>query len=129
MLFFTTSNLKSAKTFKSRRVLLSRKTFFSGISKLILRFPYAFDLLCTILSIVNFHTVLPMFVFLFYWSHLKAGTVHLRDSSLFRKRSIMGQVNVQAATTENQEQYTLSNIIHTLFFEVFLDKQLFLKGR
>ena len=129
MLFFTTSNLKSAKTFKSRRVLLSRKTGFSGISKLILRFPYAFDLLCTIFSIVNFQTVLPMFVFLFYWSHLKAGAVHLSDSSLFRKRSIVGQLNVQAAATENQEQYTLSNIIHTLFFEVFLDKPLLLKGR
>ena len=129
MLFFTTSNLKSAKTFKSRRILLSRKTGFSGISKLILRFPYAFDLLCTILSIVNFHTVVPMFVFLFYWSNLKAGAAHLSDSSLFRKRSIVGQLNVQAATTENQEQYTLSNIIHTLFFEVFLDKPLLLKGR
>ena len=36
MLFFTTSNFKSAKTCKSRRVLLSRKTVYSGISKLIL---------------------------------------------------------------------------------------------
>ena len=66
-------------------------------------------MLCTILSIVNFHTVLFMFPFLFYWLHLKAGDVHLRDSSLFSKRSIMGQLNVQASTTENEEQYTLSN--------------------
>ena len=36
MLFFTKSNLKSAKTYKSQQVLLSRKTLYSGISKLIL---------------------------------------------------------------------------------------------
>ena len=47
----------------------------------------------------------------------------------------MVQLNVQAAAAENEERYTLSNIIyiefqiHTLFFEVFLDKQLFLRGK
>ena len=35
MLLFTISNLKSAKTYKSRRVLLSRKTVYSGVTKLI----------------------------------------------------------------------------------------------
>ena len=33
MLLYTTSNLKSAKTYKSRQVLLTRKTVYSGISK------------------------------------------------------------------------------------------------
>ena len=33
---FTTSNLKSAKKFKSPQVLLSHKTVYSGIIKLIL---------------------------------------------------------------------------------------------
>ena len=188
MLYFTTSNsLKRAKTCKSRRVLLSRKTVYLGISKLILLFPYTFHIifldgtklkivckkittffkrsvsitlwsvssmtetsrlknvviffqtfhiLCTILSIVNFHTVLSIFLFLFYWSHLNAGAIHSSsNSSLCRKRSIMVQLNVQAAAAENEKRYTLSNIIyiefqiHTLFFEVFLDKQLFLRGK
>ena len=35
--------------------------------------------------------------------------------TLFRKRSIMGQLNVQAVTAENQEQYTLSNIMYIAF--------------
>ena len=67
------------------------------------------------LSIVKLHTVLSMFRFLFNWSHLKAGTVHSSDLSLSRKRSIIGQVNVTVATAENEEQYTLSNIIYTGF--------------
>ena len=45
-----------------------------------------------------------MFLFLFYWSHLEADAVHLSDSSLFRKSSIIAQLNVQAVTAENQEQ-------------------------
>ena len=56
-----------------------------------------------------------MFPFLFYWSYLKAGTVHSNNSSLFRKRSIISQLNVPAATAENEEQYTLSNIIYIGF--------------
>ena len=45
----------------------------------------------------------------------------------------MDQLNLQGATAENEEQYTLSNIIyiayqiHTIFIEVFLGQQLFLK--
>ena len=39
----------------------------------------------------------------------------LFDSSLFRKRSIMGQLNVHAAAAENEEQHTLSNIIYIAF--------------
>ena len=42
---FSFSNLKSAKTHESRRVLLSRKIVYFGISKLILSFPYSFHIL------------------------------------------------------------------------------------
>ena len=63
----------------------------------------------------------PCFPFFFYWSHLKADAVHLSDSSLFRQRSIMGQLNVQAVTAENQEQYILSNIcIMFIAFQKFI---------
>ena len=73
-------------------------------------------------------------VSLFYSFHLKADTVHSSNSSLFRKSSIIGQLNGPAAAAENEEQYTFSNIIDIgfqnsyPFFEVFFDKQLFLKG-
>ena len=53
-------------------------------------------------STLNF----PCFSFFFIdrtWK-LKADAVHLSDSSLFRKRSIIGQLNVRAATAEYQEQ-------------------------
>ena len=87
------------------------------------------------LFILSFHTVLFMFPFLFYWSHLKVCTVHSSNSSLFCKRSTIGQLNIPAATAENEERHTYSNMIYTgfqnsyYFFEVFFDKQLFLKGR
>ena len=55
-----------------------------------------------------------MFLF-FPWSNLKVGAVHSSDSSLFRKRSIMCQLNVQATTGENEDQRTLSNIIFIAF--------------
>ena len=55
------------------------------------------------LSIGNFHTVLSIFLFHFYWSQLKADAVHLSDSSLFRERSIIGQLNVLAVAAENQK--------------------------
>ena len=109
--------------------MLSRKTVYSGISKLIMLFLYSFHILCTIPSIVKILTVLSLLPFLLYRSHLKAGTVHSSDLSLSHKSLIIGQSNIPAATAENEEQYTLSNIIYiafqilTLFFEVFLDKQ------
>ena len=117
MLFFTTSNLKSAKVFESRRVLLWSKTIYSGISSYC-----TFHILCTILSTLNFNTVLSMFLFLFYWSHLKAVAVHFSDSSLFCKRSIMSQLNIQAATAENQEEYTLSNLMYIVFQNSSIDQ-------
>ena len=64
---------------------------------------------------VYFHTLSPMLSFLFYWSQLKAGAVHSSDSSLFRKMLIIGQLQAHAATAENEEQYTLSNIIYIAF--------------
>ena len=76
-------------------------------------------MLCTMLSTVYFHTVLPMFPFLFYWLHFKAGTVHLSDLSLFRKILIIDQLKVQDATAENEEQYTLSNIICIAFWNFY----------
>ena len=80
----------------------------------------------------TFHCELPHCTF---HVHLKAGTAHSSNSSLFRKSSIIGHLNVPAATAENEEQYTFSSIIYTgfqnsySFFEVFFDKLLFLKGR
>ena len=46
-----------------------------------------------------------IFPFLFYWSHLKVGAVPSKDSPLFRKSLTIGQLNVQSATAENEEQY------------------------
>ena len=57
----------------------------------------------------NFHVS-----FSFYQSHLKECAVHSSDSSLFCKRSIMSQLNVQTATAENEEQYTLSSILSNI---------------
>ena len=109
MLFFTISNFKSASTYKWRRVVLLRKLFYSEISKLVLLLPSSFHILYTILFTVYFYTILSMFLFLFHWSHLKAGAVPSSDSYLFRKRSTISQLNVQAATAKNEQQYTLSN--------------------
>ena len=45
------------------------------------------------------------------------------------------QLNIPAATAENEEQYTYSNILYMgfqnsySFFEIFLDKQMSWKGR
>ena len=103
MLFFTTSDIKNARQF----ILTSAKSYCN------------FHMLCTILSTANFHAVPPMFLFLFSWSHLKAGGVYSSDWSLFRKRSIMGQLNVPAAAAENEEQYTLSNTIYIAFQNLY----------
>ena len=54
----------------------------------------------------TFHCELP---------HLKAGAAHSSDSSFFRKRLIMDQLNIQAVTAEKEDQYTLSNIIYIAF--------------
>ena len=109
--FSTISNIKSARTYKWRRVVLSGKPLYSGISKLILQFPYSFHIPYTILSTVYFHTVLSIFSFLFYWSHLKVGAFPTSNSSLFRKSFTIGQLNVQDAAAKNEERYILSNLL------------------
>ena len=105
--------------------MLSRKTVYSGTNKLILSFPYSLHILCTKVYIVYFHTVLSMFLFLFYCSYLKVGVVQSSKLYLFHKKSTIGQLNAQIVKTEN-EQYTLSNILYIVFQNL---KQMFLKGR
>ena len=83
----------------------------------------------------TFHCELPHCTFhvSLSFSMMKAGTVHFSNSTLFCQRLIIGQLNVPAATAENEEQYIFSNITYIefqnsySFFEVFFDKQLFLK--
>ena len=115
MQLFIISNLKSARTYEWRQVVLSRKPVHSGISKFIMQFPYSFHILCIILSTVYYHTVLFGLPFLFLWSHLKVDPVPSSDWSLFCKRSTIVQLNVQVAIAENEEQSTLSNILYIAF--------------
>ena len=70
--FLTIWNLKSAITYKCRRVVLSHTSDYFAISKLILLFSYSFHVLCIILSNVYFYVVRSMFPFLFNWSQSKA---------------------------------------------------------
>ena len=111
ILFSTISNNKSARTYKWRRVVLSRKPLYSGISKHIFQFPYSFHISYAMLSTVYFHTVLSIFSFLFYWLHLKIVAFPSSNSSLFRKSSTIGQLNVQVAAAKNEERCILSNIL------------------
>ena len=86
-LFFTIINLKSAKTHKSRQILLSRKTVCSGISKLIFNFHIFVIYNVLYFPLWNSTLYFPcfpfffidrlfMFPFPFYWSHLKVDTSH-----------------------------------------------------
>ena len=111
ILFSTISNNKSARTYKWRRVVLSRKPLYSGISKHIFQFPYSFHIPYAMLSTVYFLTVLSIFSFLFYWLHLKIVAFPSSNSSLFRKISTIGQLNVQVAAAKNEERCILSNIL------------------
>ena len=65
---------------------------------------------------LDFHCELPHCIFHVSLSFLLIALENrccpFSDSSLFRKRSIIGQLNVQA---ESEEQYTLSNIIYIAF--------------
>ena len=69
---------------KWRQVVLSRKPVYYGISKFILWFPYSSHILCTKLLTMYFQIIHSMFSFLFYWSHLRVGTLPPSNSSLFR---------------------------------------------
>ena len=83
----------------------------------------------------TFHCVFPLGTFhvsfSFYWLYLKAGAAQSSNASLFRIRSTVVQVNVQAVTAKNEEQHILSNIIYvvfqniTLFFDVFFETGVF----
>ena len=97
--------LKAQKSLNHEEYYYHTKQFIiiSAHSYCNIHYPYTFHVLCIILSIINFHTVLFMFLFLFDWLHLKVDAIHLSDSSLFRKRSIKGHLNVQAVTAENEE--------------------------
>ena len=54
------------------------------------------------------HTLLSVSQFLFYQSHPKAGAVNQIIHPCFCKRLTIGQLNVQAATAEDEGQYTLT---------------------
>ena len=76
----------------------------------------------------NFHILLMYYTFHCVLSHctlhfalsfllitLKSSCCASSDSSLFGKRSIIGQFNTQVATAEYEEQYTLSNTLYIAF--------------
>ena len=126
ILVFTIKNLKSAKTYKSRRVLLSLKQLILASANSYCKFHIFviynvlyFSLWTSTLYFLCFPFFfidrLSMFSFPFCWSHLKAETAHSVNSSLFRKRWNIGQLNVTAETADNEEQYTLSKIIYIEF--------------
>ena len=139
MSLFTIWNVQSAVTCESGRVP-PRKSFYFSISKLILYFLYCFHVPCavlfsvlscipsTVLFTVYLHIVVSMFRFLCYWSHSKANAVDQTIQLDFIKDlPSITQSNLQAATAENEEQYTLSNIIYIklqnccFFFEVYFE--------
>ena len=69
-----------------------------------IHYPYTFHMLCIYFPLGSSTLFLPCLSFFFIdQSHLKADAIHLSDSSLFHKRWIMGQLNVQAVTAENEE--------------------------
>ena len=108
------SNLKSARMYKWRRVVPSLNSLFWNQQAHIV-ISISFHIPYTILSTLYFHIVLSTFPFLFYWWHLKVSVFPSSHSSLFRKSLTIGQSNVQAATAENEERYTLSSILNTAF--------------
>ena len=54
-----------------------------------------------------------MFPFLFNQSHSKVGVANQMIHSCFRKKSAIGQLNVQRL--KKGKQYTSSNVIHIKF--------------
>ena len=112
MLFFTNQILKAQKHINYRTYCHHVKQFIQQTQTHNVMYLFSS---CSILFILNFCIVLFMFLFLFYSSHLKVCTVHSSNSFLFCERSIIGQLNIPAATAENEEQYTYSNIIYIGF--------------
>ena len=70
---------------------------------------------CTMHYIFNvyFYTILSMRPFPFNRSQSKAGIVNQMNHPCFRKRSAIGQLNIQVTTAE--KLYTLSNILYIKF--------------
>ena len=56
-----------------------------------------------------------MYIFLLYRSHSKANATNQAILFCFRKRLNIDQSKIQTATAENEEQYTMSNIIYIEF--------------
>ena len=56
-----------------------------------------------------------MYLFFLYRFHWKANVVNQTILYCVRKRLTIDQSNVQTVMAENQEQYTLSNIIYIEF--------------
>ena len=74
-----------------------------------------------------------MYIFLLYRSHSKANATNQAILFCFRKRLNIDQSKIQTATAENEEQYTMSNIIYiefpTFYFFLCTLKQGFLGSR
>ena len=60
-------------------------------------------------SNMYFYAILLTFLFLFNRTQSKAGPANQMIDPCFRKRSLVGQLNVQAATTEEEKCYSLNS--------------------
>ena len=85
------------------QVVLSRKSVHFNISKRTLQFPYFFLVPCIIFWNVNFNTVFSMFFFLLNESQSGADVVNQIFHPCFSLRSIIGQLNLRATTSENEK--------------------------
>ena len=121
-------NLKSTIRYKFRRVVLTRKSVYFSISNLTQPFSYFFHVPCTILSSVYFYLVRTMFPFPFNRSQSKTGVANQISRVCFRRRSTIGQVNVQTTTAEKKKNIPLSNIIYIKIWSCsFSGLEVFLK--
>ena len=87
--------------------MVSCKSVHLGVSKMILQFSHYFNKRYTTLSSGYFYPVIFIYSFFLYRLHLILFFV--------RKKLTIDQWNVQAPMAKNEEQYTLSNIIHFEF--------------
>ena len=83
-----------------------------AISKLMLSFSYFFHAPCTILFNVYFYTVRSIFPFLLINHNLKQVLLTKWVIFYFRRRSIIGQLNVQPTTAKKDRNYKFSNGIY-----------------
>ena len=79
----------------------------------------------TMISNVYFYTTCSMFSFFFNQSQSKAGVVNQMSHLCFRRKSAIGQLNVQTATTGKEKLYAWSTICSMLFLKNYM---LFLSG-